>query len=334
MKQLFIIVISLALTVSSCGDLYKEHIDDYHSPLSDQAKEIDPFKSNLNPLSLEENDSTALIKKGYAIVTETYKYLGPESDHPLAGNHLACKSCHLQSGTKPYSAPYVGVTNRFPNFRNREGKIGTIQDRINGCMERSMNGKRLADDAEEMKAIVAYMTWLSRDTERDNKIEGKGFLTIEIPNRAVDPEHGKQVFEKHCVICHGLDGQGQKFSSTDNKGYIYPPLWGEDSYNDGAGMNRVITAAQFIKGNMPFGSTADNPILTDEEAYDVAGYIDSFDRPAKANSEVDFPDKKLKPVSTPYPPYADTFSLEQHKFGPFQPIMDYYEREFGIMKKK
>ncbi len=99
-------------------------------------------------------------------------------------------------------------------------------------------------------------------------------------------------------------------------------------------MTRVITAAQFIKGNMPFGTTYDRPILTDEEAYDVAGYINQQQRPEKPNRAVDFPDLKKKPVSTPYGPYADNFSVEQHQLGPFQPIMEYYKKEFNINKSK
>ncbi|MDH5382909.1 MAG: cytochrome C, partial [Cyclobacteriaceae bacterium] len=107
------------------------------------------------------------------------------------------------------------------------------------------------------------------------------------------------------------------------------------SYNHGAGMHRVITAAEFIKANMPFGQASkENPTLSDEEALLVAAYIDSFDRPLKSNPENDFPDKKLKPVSTPYGPWEDPFTAEQHKYGPYKPIMDYYDKEFGIKKNK
>jgi len=116
--------------------------------------------------------------------------------------------------------------------------------------------------------------------------------------------------------------------------YTYPPLWGPDSYNDGAGMHRVITAAQFIKGNMPLGTTADEPLLTDEEAYDVAGYINSFARPEKANKMADFPDRRLKPMSTPYGPWADSFSADRHKFGPFGEIAAFYKAEYGLNKSK
>jgi thiosulfate dehydrogenase len=104
-------------------------------------------------------------------------------------------------------------------------------------------------------------------------------------------------------------------------GYLFPPLWGPDSFNNGAGMTRVLTAARFIKARMPLGK----PDLTDDEAYDVAAYMNSHERPQRANLEVDFPDLKRKPVDSPYPPYADEFPIEQHRLGPFQPIRDYYQ---------
>ena len=122
--------------------------------------------------------------------------------------------------------------------------------------------------------------------------------------------------------------------SANGYTYEYPPLWGNDSYNNGAGMNRVITAAQFIKANMPFDDLYESQKLTDEEAYDVAGYINQMQRPTKPNLEVDFPDLLKKPVSTPYPPYADPFSLNQHQKGPFQPIIEFYKKKHNIKKTK
>ncbi|WP_188619038.1 c-type cytochrome [Christiangramia forsetii] len=142
------------------------------------------------------------------------------------------------------------------------------------------------------------------------------------------------MFIKECSVCPCENGKGQRLANSA-EGYQYPPLWGPDSYNNGAGMHRVITAAQFIKGNMPFGqATWDNPKLTYEEAYHLAGYINSFERPEKRSLEKDYPDLKLKPVSNPYGPWADHFSATQHKYGPYPPIMDYYQREYGITKKQ
>lgn len=277
------------------------------------------------------------IRYGYLLITETPKYIGPmveDKSMLYSGNNLACKNCHLQNGTQPGSGSWVGVTERFPQFRGRENKIGTIEDRVNGCMERSMNGKKLPVASKEMKAIVAYMEWLSEDVPKEKVAEYKGFPSIKIPDIAADPALGKVIYVNECQVCHGENGQGVKLADS-TKGYQFPPLWGSDSYNHGAGMHRVLTAAGFIKGNMPFGqATWDKPKLTDEEAYHVAAYINSFDRPQKANTEADFPDRKLKPVSTPYGPWEDTFPASQHKYGPYPPIIKYYQDKYNIKKTK
>jgi thiosulfate dehydrogenase len=296
---------------------------------------IIPYDSKYDVALLGDSEEDLEIKYGHELFINTPKYIGPDNgkqELAFAGNRLACNNCHLYSGTKAFSASLIGIINRFPQFRGRENKIGTIEERINGCMERSMNGRTLPPDGKEMKAFVQYLTWLSRFAPEDGKINGQGFVKIAIPNRKVNLTKGQQVFKTICVECHGIDGQGKK--AEDGFTYEYPPLWGEDSYNNGAGMNRVITAAQFIKANMPFGTTYEAPLLSDEESYDVAGYINQQKRPIKLNSEKDFPDLKKKPVSTPYPPYADSFPIDQHQLGPFEPIISYYKKEYNILKTK
>ncbi|OUR90810.1 cytochrome C [Flavobacteriales bacterium 34_180_T64] len=293
------------------------------------------YYMNYNAAALDDSEKNKIIKYGFELFQNTAKHIGPESENPelsYAGNRLSCNNCHLNSGTKPYSAPLIGIIQRFPQFRGRENKMGTIEERINGCFERSMNGIKLHTDSKEMKAYVAYLEYLSRYAPEDGEIEGQGFLKLKIPERAIDLEHGKKVFITHCIICHQSDGQGIKSANGFN--YEYPPLWGNDSYNDGAGMTRVLTSARFIKANMPFGTTYDSPFLTDEEAYDVAGFINQQQRPIKSHPEKDFPDIKKKPVSTPYPPYADNFSIDQHQKGPFQPIIEYYKNQYNIIKTK
>ena len=266
------------------------------------------------------------ITYGYKLITETQQYIGPNVADPsmqFSGNNLTCQTCHLSGGTKKFAAPYIGLDARFPQYRGRENTIGTIEDRINGCMERSMNGEKLPIDSKEMKAMVAYMHWLSRGIPVGEVPEGRGFTEVHLPDRKVNLEHGKQVYDTHCTACHQADGGGLRAGKVgDTNGYIYPPLWGGDSFNNGAGMHRVITATRFIKGNMPLGATYDNPVLTDEEAYDVAAYINSKKRPTKSNLKADYPDLSKKPIDSPYPPFPDSFSREQHRFGPFQPIME------------
>ncbi|MGB5555083.1 MAG: c-type cytochrome [Flavobacteriaceae bacterium] len=296
---------------------------------------LGPIVTEYDISLLDNSKENKEIKFGHELFINTPKYIGPDNGNPntrYSGNRLACNNCHLKAGTKPYSAPLIGIVKRFPQFRGRENKIGTIEERINGCLERSMNGKAMDPLGIEMQALVKYLTWLSRLSPEDGKIAGQGFMKIKLPQRAVNLENGKQVFETNCISCHGGNGQGH--IAPGSFSYQYPPLWGNDSYNNGAGMTRVITAAQFIKANMPFGTTYEAPFLNDEEAYDVAGYINQHERPEKPNREADFPDLTKKPVSTPYGPYADIFSDQQHKSGPFQPIIEYYKNEFNIVKSK
>ena len=295
----------------------------------------DPLTANYDTDSLDNSTQNLKIKYGYELFVKTAQYIGPQngrSEKVFTGNNLACNNCHLQAGTKPFSGMLIGVTKRFPQYRGRENKIGTIKERINGCMERSMNGRKLPGDGPEMDAFVSYLKWLSRFSPKDGKIEGKGFVSVALPDRAVDLEHGEQLFSTKCITCHQKNGKG--IPLPEKPGYLYPPLWGKDSYNNGAGMARVITAAQFIKGNMPFGTTYKNPQLSDEESYDLAGYINSMPRPKKTNLDRDFPDLVKKPVSTPYPPYADSFSVKQHQNGPFQPIMQFYLQKYNLKKSR
>lgn len=183
-----------------------------------------------------------------------------------------------------------------------------------------------------MRAMVAYMEWLGEDLPPGQEAEYNGYAPIVIPETAVDLEAGKAVYMRDCAVCHGIGGQG---IPKPGSGYLYPPLWGPDSYNDGAGMHRVLTAAEFIRGNMPFGQASRNsPKLSDREAFDVAGYINSFERPHKAGTEADYPDKTLKPVSTPYGPWADDFSAKAHKYGPFPPIIAFYKEKYQLVKNK
>lgn len=277
------------------------------------------------------------VKYGYLLITKTSEHIGPLASNKamrFAGNNLTCDNCHLNAGRKIGSGSFVGVTNRFPQFRGRENKMGTLEERINGCMERSMNGNVMPENSDEMQALIEYMKWLSEDVPEDIEKLYKGYPKINIPDEKADPEKGKAIYEAKCKLCHKENGKGLKNNTAQFSGYTYPPLGGADTYNDGAGMNRVITAAQFIKGNMPFGATYDAPMVSDEEAYHIAAYINTLERPTKQNKKDDFPDLKLKPVSTPYGPWVDNFTSEQHKFGPFPPIINFYKKQYGITKTK
>jgi thiosulfate dehydrogenase len=223
-----------------------------------QLSDNQPWKPKSLVLDIPAGEPGEKIKYGYLLVTETAQHIGPgaiKQSMRFAGNNLTCNNCHLDAGRKIGAGSFVGVTNRFPQFRGRENKIGTIEDRINGCMERSMNGIALDINSNEMQAIVAYMEWLSENVPPEIDELYEGYTTINLPEVKADTVTGKKLYITICARCHEENGEGVKSLDNPTK-YIYPPLGGFDSFNDGAGMNRVITAAEFIKGNMPFGETS------------------------------------------------------------------------------
>lgn len=277
-----------------------------------------------------------LVRYGHELTTRTFAVIGPEvKDRKmrLTGNNLACTSCHQDNATKPFAMPWVGVSATFPRYRAREDAISSVEERVNGCMERSMNGKALPLDSHEMKAFAAYIHYVSRGIPVGAKLEGAGAKSIKVPDRRVDLVAGEAVYAGKCAVCHGPNGQGQRRGKVgDAEGYVFPPLWGGDSFNNGAGMNRMLTAAAFIKHNMPQGTTYRTPVLSDEEAFDVAGYVLSKPRPIKTGLDKDFPARWNKPVDAAFPPYVDGASADQHRFGPYPPLIEMARQRAEALK--
>jgi thiosulfate dehydrogenase len=206
----------------------------------------------------------ASIRRGRALLTATHDSLPAH-----VGNKLRCVSCHLDAGRRQ-SGSWVGVYARYPQYRQRSGTVETIEYRVNDCFRRSMNGAPLASDGPDMRDIVAYLWFVSRDVP----------IAPAPPSRRLakwaeftpDTAAGALLYGTVCVKCHGPDGGGTA---------VAPPVWGPQSYNIGAGMTRVRTAAAFVSDNMPL----DRPgSLTDQQAFDVAAYVNAQPRP-------DFPDK-------------------------------------------
>jgi thiosulfate dehydrogenase len=263
---------------------------------------------------------------GRRLIGQTSRYLGPDQPDAsmrYSGSRLACASCHLGIGTQTGTLTLLQTTEHYPRFSARVGDMTDIEDRINECMQRSMNGKPLPMDGVEMRAMAAYLRSLGRRYEAMGaslkKVDEPA--PFKAPARAASLERGRDVFMSRCAICHGDDGQGLRASANPADGYVFPPLWGPDSFNDGAGMHRVLTASRFIKARMPLGK-AD---LTSDEAFDVAAFINAQPRPAMANLDRDYPDRTAKPVDNAYGPFADPFPIEQHRFGPYGPIEAYYK---------
>lgn len=297
------------------------------APTPPAASEGDAWWQPQNPDQLPGGQEAESIRYGARLLTNTYHHLGQgAADVALikTGNAMDCVNCHQDRGTKAYGIPWVGVTQRYPRHRGRADAVRDLKDRINGCMQRSMNGRSLDKDSREMKAMIAYMSWLSDGAPPKIAFQGTPKLTY--PDRAADPQKGEILYMTACQTCHGTQGTGYQSLSAGRVGsYVAPALWGDGAYNDGAGMHRVLTAARFIKSNMPLGTPWQRPMLTDDEAYDLAAYINSQPRPHMQGLRKDYPNLVKKPIDAPYRPYADDFPAEQHKFGPFGPIAAYYE---------
>ncbi len=215
------------------------------------------------------------------------------------GNALNCTSCHLNAGTVADGSPFVGVSAFFPSYAPRAGRVITLEDRINGCFKRSMNGTPLPPASPDMKAMVAYFDWMKRETKPGDKVAGRGVGKID-PQIRPDPENGRKIYAAQCAVCHGNDGEGLR--QADGR-YVYPPLWGDASFNIGAGMARTYTAAAFVKRNMPIGFHGKFPLgqggLSDQEAVDVAEYFSHQPRPDFPDKVKDWP-KDKKPTDARY----------------------------------
>ena len=271
---------------------------------------------------------TALIKKeskseliiyGRELIAHTSVYLGPKGKVKQMSNGMNCQNCHLEAGTKPFGNNYSGVASTYPKFRERSGSIESIYKRVNDCFERSLNGNALDTNSKEMQAITAFIKWLGKDVPKGEKPKGAGITELAYLDRAADPEKGKEVYSFKCKSCHGINGEGKL--NIDGLAYQYPPLWGDRSYNNGAGLYRLTRFAGYVKSNMPYGTKGESPNLSDEEAWDVAAFVNSQPRPKKDLNK-DWPKIAGKPVDHPFGPYADKFNEQQHKYGPFKEIAE------------
>jgi thiosulfate dehydrogenase len=177
-----------------------------------------------------------------------------------------------------------------------------------------------------MNAIICYIKWLGSGVPGGQRVEGDNSLPISFPYYQLDVKHGQQVYQNECMRCHGQDGEGKML--PNNVTYEYPPLWGEVAYQPGSSMFRIIKAAQFIKANMPHDqATWRKPKLSDRDAFDVAAFINSEQHMRPPKKGEDYPVVNKKPIDYPFGPYDDHFSETQHKYGPYQPIINYRKKK-------
>jgi thiosulfate dehydrogenase len=225
---------------------------------------------------LPEGPERTAIMLGRKITFETPRYL---PDHVKSG--LSCANCHIDGGTRPYASPWYGVTGVPPKYSARSGTSFTLERQIDECFRRAENGTPLARDSVEMKALIAYMAFLSRDIPPGQFGPGRGIGKL-ATDPTPDPVHGRAIYVQKCAACHGSDGAGVRSGVV----YTIPPLWGSAAINIGSSMARVGIAATFIKHNMPLGAGGS---LSDQEAVDVASYVIGQPRPDYPAKAADWP---------------------------------------------
>ena len=316
----FPVLLGVVILIVTCNSIFS----------SEEKKEDDLFlNENLSTAnewktpdinSLPDDEQGKLIRYGRELIVNTSLFFGPKGKIAAISNGMDCQNCHIDGGARNFGGCFSAVASTYPKYRERSGRIESIEFRINDCLQRSLNGKPIDSTSKEMQAMVAYLKWIGKDVPKKETPKGAGLETLEFLNRAADPEKGKQIFLAKCASCHGENGQGQ--FNHDSSFYLYPPLWGQNSYNVSAGLYRISRVASLVKNNMPFGQASHNsPQLSDEQAWDAAAFIVSQQRPEKFFGE-DWPKIQTKPVDHPYGPYADGFSEKQHKYGPFPPIVE------------
>lgn len=270
-----------------------------------------------------------MVRYGRELIVNTAYYIGPNGivGHYL-GNKMNCGNCHLDAGTRPFGFNFFSSHARYPQYRGRENQILTLSQRVNNCIERPHSGIPLPLDSKELVAMVSYIKWLGSNVPVGQHVKGDESLEIEYPDRAADPQKGAAIYAAQCSSCHGPNGQGTW--RPDSVTYVYPPVWGSSAFQKGSSPSRVIKLARFIKGNMPDKKTTwKKPLLTDEEALDVAAFINDdsiHERPQKKDKSIpDYPNISTKAIDYDKGPYIDTFSEIQHKYGPYKPIIDYHK---------
>ena len=218
--------------------------------------------------AIPNDDFGKMVRLGENIFQNPQRFAAP-----YVGNTLSCSNCHIGRGRLAGSAPLWAAYVAYPAYRSKNKHVNTFEERMQGCFKFSMNGKAPPLGSETLVALETYSYFLAKGAPTGADLPGRGYPNLQMPARPFDYARGQKVYEQNCALCHGTDGQGQ--AAPDGR-TVFPALWGPHSFNWGAGMGNIKNAAAFIKANMPFsrGGT-----LSDQQAWDVAAFVDSHERP-------------------------------------------------------
>lgn len=326
-RQIFLLTFLITTTffLMRCGENKKGTENTSATGSSENSNEADTLFAAPDTAQIPNDKFGAEVRYGRELMLNTAYYIGPDGvAGKYLGNKMNCTNCHMEAGTKPFAFNLMLSHLQYPQYRAREAKVLSLAERVNNCVMRPHSGRPLPLDSKEMIAFLSYLKWINSQL-KDKKARGLEMPEFKFPNRAADPEKGAALFAQHCTRCHGENGQGQMDSL--NITYKYPPLWGPSAYQPGSSMHRVIKQARWLKANMPQDLAKwYKPILTDEEAFDIAAFVNDDRIHTRPNPKTfDYPFPGEKAIDYGKGPFADTFSEAQHKFGPYLPIIDYWK---------
>jgi thiosulfate dehydrogenase len=233
-----------------------------------------------------------LVRRGRDLFLETDR-LAPQ----YVGNGLRCGNCHLDAGRLANSAPLWGAWPRYPAFRAKTQSVSSYAERLQGCFMYSMDGKAPPLGSSELAALEAYSYWMAKGAPTGATLKGAGYPKSKAAPAAPDYARGEKIYTADCALCHGADGAGQKVDGR----YMFPPLWGSDSFNWGAGMHQLDNAAAFIRANMPLGRGG---TLTEQDAWDVALFVNGHERPQDPRYTGDVAETRKRFHDDPNSPYG------------------------------
>lgn len=234
------------------------------------------------------------VRNGENIFRHTTEYA-----KGIIGNKLNCSNCHLDGGRLPGSAPLWAAYTAYPAYRSKNQKVNSLGMRLQGCFHFSENGKVPALDSKTIIDLEAYAYWLATGAPTGAQLAGRGYPKLAEPSKPPSYQAGETVYQANCALCHGTNGEGQYARGQT----VFPPVWGPNSFNWGAGMGSIKNAAAFIHANMPFGAAG---TLSVQQAWDVARYIDSQPRPQDPRFTGNVAETRAKFHDSKYSMYGKT----------------------------
>lgn len=279
-----IIAVSLTTTVFAMNALATDN--PYNNPVPNKGQLIhkSPTMQELEAADLHP-ELKRVIRRGYDLFMNTQQLRGEN-----VFNSMNCSSCHMGEGRQAFAGPLWPAVVTLPDYRGKNNHVNNLEERIVGCFSYSMNGIPPAYGSDNMIALTTYMQWLASGAvmyPSNKNIYGRGYGSLAKPAQAPDYQRGKVAYAEHCSICHGNNGEGV----VQGDHVVFPAVWGNTSYNWGAGMVRPNTLAGFIRHNMPLGQ---GNTMSEQQSWDIAYFINSQDRPQDPRFTGDVKDTRKK----------------------------------------